>query len=563
MPRPALRRTAQSAKAALANASSKTTVEAKCQTETASELSDDLYDEIDDSRITKINSSESDKAPIIHHEHHPNPDVEVSRRDRTPPRQTFGDMTGLDLDDDMFAIDTNLDSSFEYDPMQSTTSATKSQNSSFAMGTFRRRGRSRTSSFVGGTTNSVRPSSRSHNMTGLSNILNLQNFKRREREPSILGTAQKLGHFDSEGNDSTANLEESIEQDKSTKVDPINEPDQSPLRRKSRRPSDISPSSSEIDVSSFLSRKRKFSDAHQFDDNEGERSSKAPSLEPDNDSAPVSIDGLSSAPPSPRSPSPVIPAQNDVDESKILAPPASSDDDDIPSLPPMPAPSRRRHALHSHRTPPRMTHDDSDISSPPSLTHSPNHQLPPRAAKRAHTRKQHREKLPTTADLATMLARRRHRHKLSGGGDEGGSEMGSNSESTIDDENDAKYGEKLPVSRKKQGAASKENFNHGRAGTHLVRKRPRKTYGKSLDNKSMEELEERSDIEGDEAPADEEHSLAPMRDIRLENGSEDSELLERRIGTELKNARRKFQEVDQWNLCFEEVTRSSSPAGAR
>ena len=35
------------------------------------------------------------------------------------------------------------------------------------------------------------------------------------------------------------------------------------------------------------------------------------------------------------------------------------------------------------------------------------------------------------------------------------------------------------------------------------------------------------------------------------------------MGSELKQAARKFQEVDKWQLDFEEVTASSSPRDAR
>jgi hypothetical protein len=49
------------------------------------------------------------------------------------------------------------------------------------------------------------------------------------------------------------------------------------------------------------------------------------------------------------------------------------------------------------------------------------------------------------------------------------------------------------------------------------------------------------------------------------NGSpETSQELEKRVGKELKRAARKFEEVDKWELEFEECTASSSsPKDAR
>ncbi|EHK99847.1 hypothetical protein M7I_4249 [Glarea lozoyensis 74030] len=69
-----------------------------------------------------------------------------------------------------------------------------------------------------------------------------------------------------------------------------------------------------------------------------------------------------------------------------------------------------------------------------------------------------------------------------------------------------------------------------------------------------------SDKENDEVDPDD--SLAPLRDDI--DSPEDSQELEARVGKELKQAARKFQEVDKWELEFEEVTASSSsPRDAR
>jgi hypothetical protein len=69
-----------------------------------------------------------------------------------------------------------------------------------------------------------------------------------------------------------------------------------------------------------------------------------------------------------------------------------------------------------------------------------------------------------------------------------------------------------------------------------------------------------SDKENQDEDEDEEavdRSNSPALD------QEDSQMMVARIGEELKNAVRKFQEVDKWELSFEERSRSSSPLGAR
>ena len=70
-----------------------------------------------------------------------------------------------------------------------------------------------------------------------------------------------------------------------------------------------------------------------------------------------------------------------------------------------------------------------------------------------------------------------------------------------------------------------------------------------------------SDKENEEIDPDD--SLAPLPDD--DNASpENSQELEKRVGRELKEAARKFQEVDQWELEFEDITASSSsPRDAR
>lgn len=60
--------------------------------------------------------------------------------------------------------------------------------------------------------------------------------------------------------------------------------------------------------------------------------------------------------------------------------------------------------------------------------------------------------------------------------------------------------------------------------------------------------------------------MGPLPDDKevANNSPENSQEMEKRVGKELKRAAKKFEEVDKWELEFEEVTASSSsPKDAR
>lgn len=119
-----------------------------------------------------------------------NPDAaNPTRTSPRAPRRMTGDTSGLDLDDDMFDLD---DSTLE-DPTITAQNAgghRSANTSSFDVGLFQRH-RPRQNSVSGRDDGSVRPSSRGPTTPSVMSTLNLGLFKRRAREPSILGTAQK------------------------------------------------------------------------------------------------------------------------------------------------------------------------------------------------------------------------------------------------------------------------------------------------------------------------------------------------------------------------------------
>lgn len=118
-----------------------------------------------------------------------NPDAaNPARMSPRAPRRLTGDTSGLELDDDMFDLDDSLE-----DPTITAQNAGgfRSANTSlFDVGLFQRR-RPRQNSVSGREDGLVRPSSRGPATPSVMSTLNLGLFKRRAREPSILGTAQK------------------------------------------------------------------------------------------------------------------------------------------------------------------------------------------------------------------------------------------------------------------------------------------------------------------------------------------------------------------------------------
>jgi hypothetical protein len=112
---------------------------------------------------------------------------EVGRRAMATPVRgaRAGDMSGLDLDDDLFA---GLDTTFS--TMGPASAQRSNETSSITASQFKRRPRA--SSFLSRDHGQLRPSSRAGpNTPSISSAFNIGLFKRRAREPSILGTAQK------------------------------------------------------------------------------------------------------------------------------------------------------------------------------------------------------------------------------------------------------------------------------------------------------------------------------------------------------------------------------------
>ncbi|KAG0647701.1 hypothetical protein D0Z07_6530 [Hyphodiscus hymeniophilus] len=376
-------------------------------------------------------------------------------------------------------------------------------------------------------------------------ILNLGNFKRRARQPSILGTAQK---------------DRQPRPEYEAQEDDFNPEDEStPLNLSKTR--DVTGSSSASNP-----RKRKLSATQLprssppvLSDGESELHDDILATEPQHDESeeePHSSD---------EAVLPSVEAQeiNEEPMSETMAPPLSSSV--TPSPEPEPASYRAAQRLRAEReaprgrrrlrdgTPPSYS-QDSPISSPPSLTHSPNF----RAEKAVPKSKRRQRPLPSTlstAQLQALLPRRRRRRGARDPYDIA-------SEDEIDVSGLASDDDELTHSTVR-AAPSRRNIvpripPSGKAARKLkVVPKPgtKQTYGSRAAHTT-------SDKENEEVDPDD--SLAPLPDDDTNGSPENSQELEKRVGKELKKAAKKFEEVDKWELDFEECTASSSsPKDAR
>ncbi|KAK0622861.1 hypothetical protein B0T14DRAFT_154876 [Immersiella caudata] len=474
------------------------------------------------------------------------PDIEYSRRESVsvaagsrPARLT--DASGLDLDDSVFAnLDDSLDDSLDADTTHNTHQTRSTDTSSFNVGMFRRRPRQ--SSIVGKDDAPIRPSSRGPNTPSISSHLNLGRFKRRQREPSILGTAQK---------DRVPRPQSQMSNYGSVIGDDSGPEDEStPLEKPKRH----SGAAQEREASPSLpTRKRK-----SLEEQSGRE--KRPALDDGSEEEvihqSIEVDSVPSGSP-PLSDPPSTPIRN---SDPDMAPPVSSDSSSNGSpivWPPLESLAHRTYVRQRAAAKTPEPHGDaaSDISSPPSLTHSPNY----RPAVKTRAKRKPIAAPPckvTTADLTSLLPRRRHpaRGESPASGEEDPYELDSSNE----DQDELSYADsRTAAARRKRLTQTSTNKNAKGAKktatpTETTSRRKSRVYGRNSDKENEEAEGEEVSIElGSEA--EENTAEESMLD------AETSQMMEARLGTELKNAAKKFKEVDKWELSFEVVEKSSSP----
>ncbi|KAI1808589.1 hypothetical protein F4811DRAFT_176903 [Daldinia bambusicola] len=485
--------------------------------------------------------------------------VELGRKVAgTPQQRRIADMSGLDLDDSAFD-----DLNTTFDTAGPASAQRSAETSTLSASVFKRRPRA--GSFLNREDGYIRPSSRAGpNTPAFSSTFNIGMFKKRVREPSILGTAQKPRaqplEPEPEPESDQDEDEEAIEENGFAP-----EAESTPLRPSKRRSEGVEAGpASPQDLPLSSSRKRKSTEGHE----RRAKSSPFEDEDPVEDPGPQQSDSELSSPPStpPRQQSsrPVTPIMDE----ELMAPPLSSgssagDSDVWPPLQSLARAHFRRPASALQRTP--VANDNvSDISSPPSLTYSPNYRKPsppPRqAAKGKRKGATKSESKVTTADLASLLPRRRRRNARA---DDEDSEAEVDISGLGDDDDELSY---LDVRARRQPARPGSRAGHsktqntGRARpasrgkaakrTPSANRRATITYGRTSDK------ENQGGSEGEETERDE--ANREQRD-----GEESSQDMVSRVGEELKNAARKFQEVDKWQLDYEEMTQSSSPRDAR
>lgn len=515
--------------------------------ETSKKRRDAAMNRLDD--LTSTTTDAVDSSEVVG-----SPVVELGRKDLGMEASSLlgprgGDGGGVSLsnmeimDDEIFG---NLDSSFDVtqynDKDRTATSGTRSADTStFSVGVFRRQTRRRQSSIVGKDDAPIRPSSRGPTTPGLSTTFSLGNFKRRQRQPSILmSSAQKatLGLQQSRAASEEVGNENAVESEGEGEESFFPEAEGTPIRPSQGRKSMLQDMEDEVEADGqreTRSRKRKSTEAHEVEAAKRQAVEAAEEDEAIHQS--IEMDERSS-PPSfieRRRTSPEL-------DSDILAPPASSSSREgsptvWPSLRDLGKKRHRQPPSRARKATPVLEDDMSDVSEPPSLTHSPNIKATKVIAK------DKRKESPkfSTADLEALLPRRRHKARQDDKGDE---YQLSESEQE----------QRAPRAAKKSGRSlhgtSKADQSNKAKQTAAPAKRPtRRTYGSRA-------FERENTAEGNSIEVAGRAST-PLDDTAFEaDVQDDTSNLD--LGNELKAASRKFKEVDKWELDFEEVVEPSS-----
>ncbi|KAH7490892.1 Uncharacterized protein HZ326_31457 [Fusarium oxysporum f. sp. albedinis] len=493
--------------------------------------------------------------------------IEGGRRvTATPTRRR--DTTGLDLADSVFG---DLDDSFGIEDDDTRPGLRSADASSLNLSNFRRRPRQ--SSIIGRNDPPIRPSSRGGNTPSISSTLHFGAFKRRAREPSILGTARKPRPEEnaagqepdsaSEDEDDFMPEAESTPLNNRRRTKPETEPEievpaspevsAGPKHRK-RKSEDALPSSDRPDKVSRIEK--------DADEESEEEAGPAPQVISD-DASDSSLSDLDS----PLGPSPVLLDRpvTPINNEELMALPASSDSEDV-NWPDIHTLAKRRRRPSA--TTPIRADNFSDVSSPPSLTHSPNYAEAPKSRGRATTRRQQPSPKITTADLTSLLPKRHYKKQR------GPLELESDEEHDTsgigEDEDELSYLDSRAARRRRggrstsRGGARRPGSRGGRPTQALKPRQPTsdKQTGRNAQTYSRRSSDKENENENDAGSDEdeEEHEASrfqPLPDDTFENGS--GENASTPSADELKQAARKFKEVDRWELDFEEVTQSSSP----
>lgn len=479
-------------------------------------------------------------------------------------------LSGMEINDS--EIFGNLDSSFGDDAITNVKETTGSHSgtrsadtSTFNVSVFRRQqppsGRRRQSSIVSKDDAPIRPSSRGPTTPGLGSTLNLGNFRRRQRQPSILlSSAQKANLGLQRSRATSVETENAVAVESDVEESFLPEAEGTPVRV-SRGQKSAADEEQEEGVNAVgadggrktRSKKRKSTESH--DSEAAKRQAVEAQVEEDRIHRSVELDAPSSplslhetepsSPPSFIMRSIQRRRQTEELDSDILAPPADSDsDDDSPMIwPSLKDLGKKRHGgpSRARKATPALDDDMSDLSDPPSLTHSPNF----KATKPGATKNKRQEspKL-STADLEALLPRRRRKVRR----DPYDSE---NQEQSASEQEERPRRAAKKKATKPLNSTTKTNRDNAPSTAVAPPKRTtRRTYGsRSFDKENT--------VEGDSIEVNERAST-PLDDTAFEADVTEETTTISGLPAELKAASRKFKEVDKWELDFEEVVEPSS-----
>jgi ATP-dependent RNA helicase MRH4, mitochondrial len=482
--------------------------------------------------------------------------LEIGRRDATvSPAALRRDTTGLDLAD---SVVLDLDESFE--DLDIPVGGRSADNSSYHLSHIKPRSRSRQSSIVGRNDPPIRPSSRSGMTPLVSSSFNIGAFRRRAREPSILGTGRKTNP------DTTTTTAQEPGSESESEDDFAPEAESTPVNRRRTRQS---LRNQEQDEASPLVQEASSSRKRKSDVVPAEEDARPSKISRSDDSASVQgsdSDSELSSLPSPQVMAlaverPVTPTNfyNEEDAASPVSSTMEGNDawPDIRNL----AKRRRRPSVSD----PMNLESISNISSPPSLTHSPNYNEE-KTARRGRARTQ-RHQSPTTADLANLLPKRRHQRMRSPAEGESDEELDADGLGRDDDElyhldASRRRGQKsrsvsratTRSTRRAQPALAEKDtpaMNTRKPSRHSA------TYSRRASDK---ENQVGSDDEEDE-DENEASRFEPMPEDSFTGETGDASRLS--TSNELSQAKAKFKEVDRWELEYEEASEPPSPVGAR
>ncbi|CEJ89301.1 hypothetical protein VHEMI05151 [[Torrubiella] hemipterigena] len=478
-------------------------------------------------RPTRANAAEEGDDTIIP----ANPDetipsIEQTDITATPARR---DTTGLDLADDVFG---DLDESFADGeiPRVPGSAETTTSWSNF-------RPRSRQSSIIGRNDAPIRPSSRASN-TGIGSSFTIGAFRRRAREPSILATSRRPR---SETSAAPSDLESEGEFAPDAESTPLNK-----KRRTTRASLAASQANTSVAASSSrTTRKRKSEQPHAANE-QPEKASRV-DAEDDDSNSESELSEVAS-PKLARNPflnaRPVTP----INDEEIMAPPASSGSEDEGEVWPDIHNLAKRRRRPSVSTPNRIE-QMSDMSSPPSLTHSPNFPGGRSGKRRGHQSPVKSPPKITTADLASLLPQRRYKKTSEPHAD------------SSDEEEEEEEEEETNTRSSRRKANSSRASSRARGLKNATSNAKQAATGTRKSKRNARRLSDKENLSDDDIDEHDESAFQPLPEDTFDDGVESSVNVQ--TAEELKQAVKKFAEVDKWEMEYEEVAESYSPKGAR